>query len=127
MKKKPRLISWGATTILMLFLSGCFYDEGLPETPDDNNVVSYEFDIQPIFTNHCTSCHPVLVSPPDLTAGNSYNSITNGVYIIANDIDASLLYQRLLGNPGIMPPSGSLPVSEIILVKSWIEQGALNN
>jgi len=126
MKKILRLVSRGATTILILFLLGCFYDEGLPETPEDI-VVSYAFDIQPIFTNNCTSCHPILVSPPDLTAGNSYNSITNGNYIIANDIDASLLYQRLLGNPGIMPPSGSLPVSDIILVKNWIEQGALNN
>ena len=105
MKKIPRLISRGATTILILFLSGCYYDEGLPETADDNNVVSFEFDIQPIFTNNCTSCHPILVSPPDLTEDNSYNSITNGIYIIANDKDASQLYQRLLGNPSIMPPS----------------------
>lgn len=125
MKKPLALASTFAITILLFTLSGCFYDEGLPPAPPDN--VSFAFDIQPIFTTHCTSCHPTLVTPPDLTTGNSYNSITNGVYIIANDIDASVLYQRLLGNPGIMPPSGSLPASEINLVKSWIEQGALNN
>jgi|SRR5665811_1240468 len=125
MNKILKLISKVVLTMLMLFLSGCFYDEDLAEASPDN--VSFELDIQPIFTSHCTSCHPTLVSSPDLTVGNSYNSITNGVYIIANDLDASVLYQRLLGNPSIMPPSGSLPASEINLVKSWIEQGALNN
>lgn len=126
MKKISRSIRHFAAAILILFFSGCYYDEALPETSDDD-IVSYSLDIQPIFNNNCTSCHPVLVSPPDLSEGNSYNSINNGVYIIANDIDASLLYQRLIGNSGIMPPSGSLPVSEINLVKNWIEQGALNN
>lgn len=126
MKKISRLVRHVAAVILILFFSSCYYDKALPETSDDD-FVSYSLDIQPIFTNNCTSCHPTLVSPPDLTEGNSYNSITNGIYIIENDKDASLLYQRLIGNSGIMPPSGSLPVSEINLVKNWIEQGALNN
>ena len=122
---KRILIGITTAIILMLSLSSCFYDEGLPETPPDN--ISFSFDIQPIFTTNCTSCHPTLVSSPNLTVGNSYGSITNGIYIIANEIDASLLYQRLLGNPSVMPPSGSLSTSDINLVKTWIERGALNN
>lgn len=126
MKKTLKLISQAAVTILMLFLSGCFYDEGLPETLPDNIVVSFALDIQPILTTNCTSCHPVIVFP-DLTEGNSYNAITNGIYIVPNDPNASVLFQKLLGNPNVMPPSGALPASEINLVKRWIEQGALNN
>ena len=96
MKKISRSIRYVASAIIILLFLGCYYDEGLPETPEDV-VVSYALDIQPIFTNNCTSCHPTLVSPPDLTEGNSYNSITNDIYIIANDKDASVLYQRLIG------------------------------
>lgn len=113
--------------LLMLFVSGCFYDEGLPETISPDEEISYAFDIQPIFTTSCASCHPAVISSPDLSEGNSYNSITNGIYVVPNDTDASLLYQRILGNPSIMPPNGSLPSSEIELIRIWIVQGALNN
>lgn len=107
-------------------LSGCYYDEFIEDTTSDE-AISFTNDIQPIFTSSCNTCHPALVPSLDFTPGNSYNSITNDSYIIANNLDASVLYQRLLGNPSIMPPSGSLPASEINLIKSWIEQGALNN
>lgn len=127
MRKILKSLGPAAATILMLFLSGCYYDESVEETTPPNDVVSFALDIQPIFTSNCISCHPVLISPPDLTTGNSYNSITNTIYIVANDLEASMLYQKLLGNPNIMPPSGSLPAGEIDLIKKWIEQGALNN
>ncbi len=126
MEKMLKLKRPAVATILMLFLSGCYYDVGLEETIPDNIVVSFAFDIQPILTTNCTACHPVL-RPPDLTAGNSYNTITNGSYIVPNNLGASVLYQKLLGNPSVMPPSGALPTADINLVKSWIEQGALNN
>ena len=111
--------------LLMLFVSGCYFDEG--EEFIAPNEVSFATDIQPIFSNNCTSCHPVLIASPDLTEGNSYDAITNGVYIVPNDPEASLLYQRLLGNPRIMPPSGSLPISQIQLIENWIDQGAPDN
>lgn len=123
-RELAKLISLTVYT-LALTLSGCYYDKFEEENPSDQ--VSYTADIQPIFNAYCTSCHPVLVANPDLSSGNSYSSITNGIYIVPNDIDASTLYQRLLGNPSIMPPSGSLSASEINSVKSWIEQGALDN
>ena len=126
MKKPLRLTNTVVVIILVFTLSGCYYDKITDDTPPDQ-IVSFSNDIQPIFNANCTSCHPTIEPLPDLTAGNSYNSITNGGYIVANDINTSTLYQRLLGNPGIMPPSGSLPASEINLIKNWIEQGALNN
>lgn len=125
MIKIVHLIRRVALFSFILALSGCYYDK--IEEGTIPQQVSFTTDIQPIFNTNCTSCHPTLVSPPDLSSGNSYNSITNGDYIIGNDLDGSTLYQRLLGNPSIMPPSGSLSASEINLVKNWIEQGALNN
>jgi len=125
MKRNLASINAVAVMLIVLVISGCYYDKY--EEIDPLAQVSFTNDIQPIFDNHCTSCHPTLVASPDLSPGNSYNSVSNGVYIIANDINASILYQRILGNPSIMPPGGSLSASEINLVKSWIEQGALNN
>lgn len=126
MIKTSKSIGHAVLTSVMLCLSGCFYDELTERIPDDT-IVSFKTDIQPIFTTNCTACHPGLVSSPDLSDGNSYNSISNGIYIVPNSAEASLLYQRILGNPSVMPPGGSLPTLEIALLKMWIEQGALNN
>lgn len=130
MKKILKLLSKAAVITLLLSLSSCYYDEiveeVIPEIPEEE-VVSFAIDIQPIFTTSCASCHPT-IAPPDLTAGNSYSSIINS-YVIPNDIDASILYQTLITtNSGeLMPPAGALPASQINLVKTWIERGALDN
>ena len=129
MKQILNLISKAAVLILMLSLSSCYYDEVIeivvPDLPVEE-VVSFAEDIQPIFTASCASCHPAF-APPDLTVGNSYSAITNGVYIVPEDLEASLLYQTLLWEVSPMPIVEQLPASEINLVKIWIEQGALDN
>ena len=131
MKKILKLISKAAVITLMLSLSSCYYDEIVeeipPEIPEDV-VVSFETDIQPIFTASCASCHPT-IAPPDLTVGNSYNSIINDGYIVKGDPDASILYQTLITTNAqeLMPPNNPLPNSEINKIKTWIERGALDN
>lgn len=112
--------------MMLVFLTSCYFDE-MEEALPPEGVISYSVDIQPIFSNNCTSCHPGQVANFDLTEGNSYDVLTNGVYIIPNDPEGSLLYQRLLGNPTVMPPSGSLQATELLLIQTWIEQGAANN
>lgn len=129
MKKIFNLISKAAVAILMLSLSSCYYDEVLEEVIADDpvdEVISFAADIQPIFTASCASCHPSFAEP-DLTVGNSYSAITDGIYIVPEDLDASLLYQTLLWEVSPMPISEQLPASETNLVKLWIEQGALDN
>jgi hypothetical protein len=131
MKKILKLVSKAAVITLMLSLSSCYYDEIVeeipPEIPEDV-VVSFETDIQPIFTASCASCHPT-IAPPDLTVGNSYNSIINDGYIVKGDPDASILYQTLITTNAqeLMPPNNPLPNSEINKIKTWIERGALDN
>ena len=127
MKKTIKLISNAAVLMLLLLLHSCYYNEIIDDIPLDGvNDISFATDIQPIFTDSCAGCHPSS-APPDLTDGNSWIAIIDGNYIVPNDIGASLLYQRMIGNGNIMPPSGGLPSSEINLVKNWIEQGALDN
>lgn len=130
MKKILILISKATVLILLLSLSSCYYDEEvvIPEVePDPDVVVSFANEIQPIFTRECAFCHPV-AAPPDLTEGNSYEDIIN-VDIVPFDLDASVLYQTLITtDPNeLMPPGGALSNEDINLVKSWIEQGALDN
>lgn len=112
--------------ILLVLFTGCYFDE-MEEALPPEGTVSYAADIQTIFDTNCTSCHPGQVANFDLTEGNSYGAITNGVYIIPNDPENSLLFQRIQGNPSIMPPSGSLQATDILLIRTWIEQGALDN
>ncbi len=130
MKKILILISKATVLILLLSLSSCYYDEEvvIPEVVlDPVEDVSFANEIQPIFTEFCAACHPG-VAPPDLTEGNSYAAIINGD-IVPNDLIASLLYQTLITTDSneLMPPGGALSNEDINLVKSWIEQGALDN
>ncbi len=114
--------------LIILFFSGCYYDVG-PETEPigDDVIISFSGDVQPIFNKKCTACHPLLVPQLDLGAGLSFNSLYSGGFVVPNNSGQSTLFQRLTGNPTIMPPSGPLPESDVETIKKWIEQGALNN
>jgi hypothetical protein len=107
-----------------LLSSSCTYDKieakPLPDT------VSYKDDIQPIWDQKCMPCHSSSGGiDPDLTAENSYNSLHDGGFVIANDADGSELYKQIAS--GSMPPGNPLPQDQIDLVKKWINDGALNN
>lgn len=129
MNKILKLISKAAVLVLLLSLTGCYYNDILEieeiEVPVPAEI-SFANDIQPLFTASCIQCHPAF-SAPDLTVGNSYAAITNGTYIVPNDVAGSLLYQRMIGNGAVMPQAGPLETAKLNLVKAWIEKGALNN
>ncbi|TFB10759.1 T9SS type A sorting domain-containing protein [Candidatus Marinimicrobia bacterium MT.SAG.3] len=106
--------------------------------------LDYESDIQPIFTNNCTSrgCH---VSGNEgnglnLQFGNSYNEITgmnttsNAPLVIAGSPDISKLIWKLEGvdNNGAnvfgsrMPAGGpSLSQTTVDKIRQWISDGAV--
>lgn len=86
-----------------------------------NVFTSYEEDIEPIFTDNCTSCHGSsgglsLESFADLMEGNV---ISNG------DGENSTLYQRMISVDNPMPPSGLIDSYLAERIKAWIDQGAL--
>ena len=99
-------------------------DEGIPNIPDDQTI-SFANDIQPIFTDRCVGCHGGNTNP-DLRAGNSYNALTTGNYVVAGNADGSKLYDKLPGR-NHFDVGFQLSVDDIALIKAWINQGAKNN
>ena len=108
-----------------LILESCYYEK-YPVVEPTTKDVSFATDIQPIFNANCISCHAGSLNP-DLREGNSYNAITGSGLVVAKDLDGSELYQRLLGNGNVMPPSGALSATKVDLFRQWILQGAKNN
>ena len=93
--------------------------------------ISYSLTIQPIFNTNCTLCHITstknnlsLSNYANIMLGNSDNGPV--IDIDAGDHTNSLLWQYI--NSGTMPPGNSnLTVSQINLIATWIDEGALEN
>jgi len=98
---------------------------------DSSSCVHYSTEIQPIFTANCTSCHITstrnnlsLSNYANIMSGDSYNGPV--IDIDAGDHINSLLWQYV--NSGTMPPGNSnLTASQINLIATWIDEGALDN
>lgn len=85
-----------------------------------------------------SGCHSGGGPSPDLASGNNF-AATVGVasthvpslsLVAAGDPDSSYLVDKMEGTHtvgAIMPPSGALTADKIMLVRKWIEPGALNN
>ncbi len=90
--------------------------------------VDFRRDVQPIFRDHCYSCHGPelqmnsfrLDRRADAMRGGSQTNIGPG------NADGSRLYQRVAGaNLGArMPPAGPLSDDQITAIKHWIDDGA---
>ena len=88
--------------------------------------VDYTTEIQPIFNNNCGVCH---------TSGSSgglnlssYDNLMSSDVVVPGNYMESVLYQRIVlpeSAQGDMPPTGSLSDSEIDLIATWIDEGAL--
>ena len=106
---------------ISLSLDSCYYDSIYEPIVDDENgsttvEVTYNNDIAPIF-GFCSNCHDGSQNP-DLRDGNAYNSLVPA-YVTAFDAEASPLYIKL--DDGHQ----NLPASRLELVKTWINQGAI--
>lgn len=107
--------------------------------------ISFSSDVQKIFDRNCALafCHTApLGFPMDLSQGNAYASIHNvpSLELPAMDRvepgtpDLSYLVHKIqgtqaqvMGSGQQMPIGGQLPQAEIDVIRSWIEQGALDN
>ncbi len=121
MKKIVKLMSKAAVLMLMLSLTGCYYDDlqvrPLPVIEDD---VFFATDIQGIFNdNNCMQCHNASRNP-DLRVGLAYASLVP-TYAIPEDSEGSQLLAKLVAG------HRSVSATEIALIKAWIDQGAKNN
>ena len=87
-------------------------------------------DIQPLFRDHCYSCHGPTVQANNFRLDRRRDSMpnrvgANGARIIPGNAANSRLYLRITGQAGLqMPPTGPLTAEQIALIKSWIDQSA---
>ena len=132
----PKLILLAFTGLIML--ASCEYEHPLvPAEPIDTtsidtsgndttavkDTISFSQDIVPIFTENCVLCHKGS-NPPDLRVNKAYASLTDGNYVIANDVNNSIIYQQCKPGGGM---SSYMSSSELKLLKRWIVAGAKNN
>ena len=97
---------------------------------DNSSCVNYSTEIQPIFNTNCTACH--ITSTRNNLSLSNYANIMSGdsnngpVIDDTGDHTISLLWQYV--NSGYMPLGNSnLTASQINLIATWINEGALDN
>ncbi|MFH1278588.1 MAG: hypothetical protein ABIK65_09435 [Candidatus Eisenbacteria bacterium] len=135
------------SSFLLVFLA-CS-DGGDPVSPGDGNdggdttAVAFAGDVLPILTSSCAfvGCHASETHSGNLVldGANAYANLVGvasfnyppGVRVTAGDPDASVLYQKLLGNPSFdarMPLGGApLAGADLAKIREWIEEGAKND
>lgn len=104
-----------------------------------NKVAQFTRDVQPIFTANCISCHGGNLAP-DLRAGSAFGAIvsvqatcnTTLFRVVPSNAGSSVLMQRM-DNTGAGSCAGPMPTGGVLnlpmrdIVRSWINNGALNN
>lgn len=125
MKRKP-VKFWPVLMAALLlggvgFLISCEKYVYQAEVINPGETILFETQIQPIFTNHCITCHKGIRNP-DLRDGNSYTSLTTGGYVNL-PAETSRLYKQVTSSS-----HGSYTIdTEKQLILLWIQQGAQNN
>jgi hypothetical protein len=120
MKKLINLLS-----VILVFasLAACEYAKIVPDIPSPNVPVSFATDIQPIFSAKCTGCHRPGGLTPNLTTGNSFESLTSNNLVVAGNAASSILYQKVSAGSMSSYPTAT----QVGLIQNWINQGAKNN
>ncbi len=105
-----------------------------PATPKSAESVDFQRDVRPILSDNCFQCHG-----PDSktrmadvrldTREGAFAPHDDSAPVVAGDLQASLLYQRITAKDPAkrMPPVFSkkeLTAEQIDILKRWIEQGA---
>ena len=116
-------------TFLMsaLLLASCEQYTFDPPTIDPGVQISFQSEIQPLFTSKCIGCHSSGNRQPYLDAANSYTSLTTGGYISddpENSPETSILYQQITTGSGHVSILNDL---QKLTILEWIRQGANNN
>jgi len=91
--------------------------------------VDFQRDVQPIFRDHCVSCHGPEMQMNGFRLDRRADAMRGGTQtdIGPHNADGSRLYHRLIGtNFGTrMPPGAPLSDAQIAIVRQWIDEGAV--
>lgn len=135
MIKKGKFTKYVGAMLMLALLFSCEKQNGTGSV--DEELVSFKFDVQPIFDANCISCHPNS-GDMSLKKEDSYANLVNFVSPEYNVVrvspfhaDSSVICMKLHGVEGygfLMPLNGiPLEMEEIKTIEDWIDQGALNN
>lgn len=134
-------IFMAAVAVMVVAVLGCAdFGSGVPPEVDDggNNgggdtaTVSFSSQIQPIFVANCSgnACH---IPCRPLNGGGmclvSHTTMSTAGVVIPGDAENSLMVQYLEGRQNPPMPYGELPLSDslIQLIRTWIDEGAVDN
>ena len=116
--------------MVFFILSACYYDSeealfGKPSTGCDTTVTKFSTEIKPILQSSCLSCHS------NSSAQGSGGGIKLQDYA---DVKTNVLNGRLIGSIehssgfSSMPKGGGkLTDCNILIIKTWITKGTLND
>lgn len=122
-------------TILGLFaLTATAWQATSAQADEEEKVekITYMDHVQPIFREHCFSCHNRDDATNDL-ALDSYASVmtggAGGAAIEPGDPSASRLYLLMTHqeSPEMPPEQDKLPEEKLAIIRAWIEGGVLEN
>lgn len=104
-------------------------DEAKPADPNAKPKITFEEHIQPIFREHCLSCHNQNEAKSDLaldTYARTMQGGAGGEVVVAGDLESSRLYALVahIETPAMPPEQDKLPAAKIDLLKQWIMGGA---
>ena len=115
---------------LSIFL-GCLGSKSIHARQLEGDTVAYfERHVRPLLIEHCYECHSLDTESSGGLSLDSREGLRrggdSGAAIQLNEPDQSLLVRAIeYRDPKLqMPPSGKLSDSEILAIRSWIEQGA---
>lgn len=116
----------GLAAVVAVLAAGC-----LGST--DDRPAKWSFISATITEPSCATvnCHSQITqrASVDLHARDiGYYTLKNGFYVIPNDAaDSSLMYLLNASGARRMPPDNPLPSADVLLIQSWIEDGAQND
>jgi len=107
-------------------------DEAKPADPNAKPKINYAEHIQPIFREHCYTCHNQDQKKSDLALdsyGDTMKGGAGGEVVIAPDLESSRLWALVshAESPKMPPEQDKLPEAKLSLIKQWILDGALEN
>src|SRR5882672_4672406 len=91
--------------------------------------VDFQRDVQPIYREHCISCHGPDLQMNGLRLDRRADALRGGSQsdIGPGNAQGSRLYHRLIGTTfgPQMPPTGALGDAEVEIIQHWIDEGAI--
>jgi hypothetical protein len=94
--------------------------------------VTFDEHVQPIFREHCLSCHNQNEAKSDLALDTYTRTMQGGAggeVVVAGDLESSRLYALVahIESPKMPPEQDRIAAAKVELLKQWILGGALEN